>query len=302
MNCKKCGRKAVTEVRYLKQYFCDRCFLKMYERKVRRTIKENNMLDKRDKVVVGVSGGKDSLVLLYLLKKKRFDITALTIDEGIKPYRTESIKYVKKFCKKYDIPHIVKSFKDEYGFNLDKINKREHNKPICSYCGVLRRDLLNKTARELKADKVATGHNLDDEAQTVLMNFYRSELKRLARMGPVTGVLKHKLFIPRIKPLRDCLEKENIIYALLKKIEFEDMECPYQRDAYRNKVRDQLNELEERYPGTKISVLKNLDRLLPVLRKHFKKVEVAKNCKTCGEITSGQICKACDVAEEFSSA
>jgi len=271
----------------------------MYHRKVRRVIRKSNMLDKNDKIMVACSGGKDSMSLLHLLAKKRFDITAVTINEGT-TYRSKCAKIVSKFCKELEIPHVVKTFKEEYSITASQIAKKKLPLKACSYCGVLRRNLINKTARELKVDKVATGHNLDDEAQTILMNLYRSELKRLARGGAIVGMMKHKKFIPRIKPLRECLGRENIIFALHNNISFESFGCPYREVAYRNIIRKQLNEMEHSYPGTKISLLHNFDRLLPHLKKAFKEKK-ADTCIKCGEISSGDVCKTCQLVKNIES-
>jgi len=299
MKCSRDGSKAVVELKYLGERLCAKHFSELFEKRVRRTIANTKMLNrKKDKIAVGVSGGKDSLVLLHLLKKFHYNIVAITIDEGIKGYRDKSLPYIKKFCKKYDIPWKVYSLKKEYGFTLDSIPDK---RLMCSYCGVLRRGMLNKKARELGCTKVATGHNLDDETQMILMNLFRGELERLARAGPITGLIEDELFVPRVKPLRECSEKEDVLYALLRGIEYTDVECPYARYAYRNMVRELLNTMEEKYPGTKFAILKNFDKMLPFLRKYYMPKERPKRCKKCGEITRGPICKFCEVVEEFAS-
>lgn len=255
------------------------------------------MLDrKKDKIAIGVSGGKDSLVLLYLLKKMHYNILAITIDEGIRGYRDKTIPYIKEFCKKHDISWKLYSLKKECGFTLDSIpNKRL----MCSYCGVLRRGMLNRKAGELKCTKVATGHNLDDETQMILMNLFRGELERLARAGPITGLIEDELFVPRVKPLRECAEKEDVLYALLHDINYADVECPYTRYAYRNIVRELLNTMEEKHPGTKFAILKNFDKMLPFLRKYYMPKERPKRCRKCGEIARDNVCKFCEVVGEF---
>jgi len=298
MKCSRDGRKAVIELKYLGERLCAEHFSKLFEKRVRRTIANSKMLDrKKDKIAVGVSGGKDSLVLLYLLKKMHYNIVAVTIDEGIRGYRDHSLSYIKRFCAKYKIPWKVYSLKKEYGFALDDI---EDKRLMCSYCGVLRRGMLNRKARELRCTKVATGHNLDDETQMILMNLFRGELERLARAGPITGLIEDELFVPRVKPLRECPEKEDVLYAVLHGIGYTDVECPYSRYAYRNIVRDLLNGMEERYPGTKFAILKNFDKMLPFLRKYYMPKERPKRCKKCGEITRGSVCKFCEVIDEFS--
>lgn len=297
MKCSRCNAKAVVELGYLGERLCANHFSGLFEKRIRRTIANARMLDrKKDRIAVGMSGGKDSLVLLYMLKNMHYNIVAITIDEGIRGYRDRSLPYIKRFCKKYKIPWKNYSLKKEYGFTLDSIkNKRL----MCSYCGVLRRGMLNRKARELGCTKVATGHNLDDETQMILMNLFRGELERLARAGPITGMIEDELFVPRVKPLRECSEKEDVLYALLHGIEYTDVECPYSRYAYRNIVRELLNGMEGRYPGTKFAILRNFDKMLPFLRKYYMPKEKPKRCKECGEITRGPICKFCETVEEF---
>lgn len=297
MKCSRCSAKAVVELKYLGDRLCAKHFSELFERRVRRTIASSKMLDrKKDKIAVGVSGGKDSLVLLYLLKKLHYNIVAVTIDEGIKGYRDKSLRHIERFCEEQEIPWKVYSLKKKFGFTLDSIPDK---KRMCSYCGVLRRGMLNRKARELGCTKVATGHNLDDETQMILMNLFRGELERLARAGPITGLIEDELFVPRVKPLRECPEKEDVLYAILHGIDYSDAECPYARYAYRNIVRELLNHMEEKYPGTKFAILKNFDKMLPFLREYYMPKEKPKRCPMCGEITRGSVCKFCEVIERF---
>lgn len=291
--CSRCRNRAIIELRYAGQLLCKSCFSKLYERRVRKTIAKNGMLSRKDRTAVGVSGGKDSLVLLYLLKKFQYEPVAVAIDEGIGGYRNETIKCAEDFCRKEKIPLYLFSFKKEFGITLDEIAKKRKN--VCSFCGVMRRRLLNNAARKLKCTKLAVGHNLDDEAQTVLMNFFRSEFPRLARSGPVTGVMGMKEFVPRIKPLRECPEKEDVLYALLNNIKYSDAECPYSEQAYRSSIRNCLNELEEKYPGTKFAILRSFDKLLPILKSRYKTGENPAVCIRCGEPSAKEVCKACQL-------
>ncbi len=298
VKCSLCNKKAVIELKYANKKLCEKHFTLFYEKRVRRTIVKNSMLRRKDKVAVGVSGGKDSLVLLYLLHKMRYNVEAVLIDEGIKGYRDKTIPYVEKLCKELNIPLHVFSFKEEYGKTLNETVKKR-KRPACSYCGVFRRSLLNKAARRINADKLAIGHNLDDETQMILMNFTRSELLRLARAGPVVGIVEDDRFVQRIKPLRECSEKENVLYALLTGIKYSDVECPYAGEAFRSTVRECLNMMEEKHPGTKLGILHSFDKLLPILKEHFQEVGEVNACKVCGEPTSGEICKSCQMKKEI---
>ena len=298
MKCERCGKKAVIELKYASKAYCESHFVNYYEKRVKRTITKNKMFRKNEKIAVGVSGGKDSMVMLYLLHRLGYNVEAILVDEGIKNYRDLTIPYVEKLCKKINVPLHIYSFKEEFKNTVDSISKKK-KRLSCSYCGVLRRRLLNKAARDINADKLAIGHNLDDETQMILMNLFRSEIIRLARAGPVVGLVDNKKFVHRAKPLRECPERENIAYALIKGIEYEDVECPYATDAYRNGVRNALNDLEEKQPGAKIGCLHSFDKMLPILRAHFENHDSPNECEKCGELTSGNVCKACQMLEDI---
>lgn len=296
VKCSRCKNPAVIELKCAGQFLCKNCFSTLYEHRVGKTIAKNGMLSRKDKVAVGVSGGKDSLVLLYLMKKFHYKPTAVVIDEGIKGYRNETIGFARGFCKKEKIPLHIFSFGKEFGKTLDEIAGKREN--ICSFCGVMRRKLLNNAARKLKCTKLAVGHNLDDEAQTALMNFIHAEFPRLARSEHATGIMKIKGFVPRIKPLRECPEKEDVLYALLHGIKYSDKECPYAGQAYRSSIRNVLNELEEKYPGTKFAILRSSDKLTPILKNQYKTGEKPEVCIKCGEPSAKETCRTCTLLEK----
>jgi uncharacterized protein (TIGR00269 family) len=297
MKCDKCGRCAVAELRYMNAKFCKNCFSGLLERRVRRTILNNKMLDrKRDIVGVGVSGGKDSTVLLYLLNKMHYNIRAIAVDEGIRGYRDRSLEYAVAFCEEHDIPFYICSFEEEYGVTMDELAKQG---APCSYCGVLRRKLINKVAREVGCSRFVTGHNLDDETQSMLMNFMRSELQRMARGGGVVGLVQDKEFVTRVKPLRECPEREIAIYAIANGIDYHGEDCPYFQQGMRNHIRRAINDIEEHHPGTKFACLRSYDNMLPFLKKYFANAGAPNKCKECGELASGTICKACQMSRDF---
>jgi uncharacterized protein (TIGR00269 family) len=260
------------------------------------------MLRKGDRVAVGLSGGKDSTVLLHSLAELRkdlpFELMAITIDEGIKGYRARTLGIARKECKKLGVEQVVLSFEKETGRTLDRAMREtgngepetEHRLP-CTHCGVLRRYLLNKGAKEAKATKLALGHNLDDMAQTVLMNIMRNEPARLARLHE--PAMKSPRFVPRIRPLMLTPEKENAIYAMLKGMEIEHVECPYAGLAFRSHVRKMLNETEERYPGTKFKVVNAFLDMEDALRGKYSLNSKPGTCSSCGEPCSGTVCMFC---------
>jgi len=299
--CHRCGKPAVYFRRYEGKALCNRHFIQSIERRAKKTISENNLIEKGDRVAIALSGGKDSSALTYLLhkvfsKNPDIDLFAITIDEGIRGYRPECIKIAKKLCKDLGLKHYVFSFKDEFGKTLDKMKRGKAKK--CTYCGVFRRYLLNKAARKLKATKLATGHNLDDEAQGILINFFKGDLNRLVRMGAKPMALPDKKFVLRIKPLRNIPEKEIGAYCLLKGLTLRTHECPYVRDSFRDDIRRQLNEIEDKYPGSKFEVVRTYDRVEKALKTLVRKDAVIY-CKRCKEPSSGEVCKTCLLKESI---
>jgi len=307
--CTLCeGREAVFVRPYSGEKLCGRCFCKSIENKVRATISKYEMLQPSDKIMVAVSGGKDSVSLLHILSKieKAFPdatLCAVTVDEGIKGYRDEALKFAVKNCKRLAVEHIVTSFKEMYGYKLDELismirERDEEELTPCSYCGVLRRRALNTAAREAGVDKLATAHNLDDETQTMILNILHGDALRIARVKPVLTEAHPKL-IQRVKPFCEVPEKEIAFYAYLKKIDFQGIPCPYARTALRNDIRTMLNRMEERHAGTKFTIFKSMERIRPALEAMAEEVRL-RDCKRCGEPTVGELCKPCQMLEKLS--
>jgi len=304
MKCSRCGKKAVFHRKYEGSFLCRNHFVRSIESKVRKTIRKDKMIQRDDKIAFALSGGKDSSAVLYMMNKifgKRDDLSffAISIDEGIPGYRNESLEIAKMLCEKLGVEHHVFSFKQELGKDLSKkvkkIKKSEGwEGTACTYCGLARRWLLNRKSRELGATKICFGMNLDDEIQGIMMDYIRGDLVRLSRMGG-GPIIRDKLFVPRIKPFREIPEKEIGLYAILLGLEVHENECPY-LEGPRFRVRDFLNDLETESPGTKFSVLKTFERILPCVRGIVKqeKVKIIK-CANCGEPSSQKVCKTCEL-------
>ncbi|HLD15911.1 MAG TPA: TIGR00269 family protein [Candidatus Nanoarchaeia archaeon] len=294
MPCKKCKSSPVFKT-LSGEGLCSSNFVKYFEKKVLKTIGQYKLIEGKDVIAVALSGGKDSSTLLYilnkLLKKRRQKFFALLINEGIHGYRNITIKDAKKLCKQLKVPLKIVSYKEEFGTTLDELKKKY--KP-CTACGILRRYSLNKIARDLGATKLATGHNLDDEAQTLLMNMLKGNFEFSAKLGPKTEILMHDKFIPRIKPLYFLTEKEVLIYSKIKKLPVTFIECPNSHDAFRDDVRSQLNELEAKYPGTKHSIVNGFLDIQETLQKRFQREKI-NSCKICGEPSVKQVCRACQI-------
>jgi uncharacterized protein (TIGR00269 family) len=287
---------------YGPHHFCEEHFIQFFEKRVKKTINKNKLARFGETIAVGVSGGKDSAVTLSLLDKfagKHITLKGISIDEGIPGYRDKSIDQAKALYKELDIDHIIVKYKDSFDYSMTEIMQIKQEKGLaqksCSYCGVFRRTLLNKHAREMKADKLATGHNLDDEAQSVLMNVFANNIPRLARTGIINGLEKNEKFIPRIKPLYFTPEKEVEVYALLKKIPFYgELCCPFSSGVKRNVFRTAIDEIEASLPGSKYALMNTLQEIQPILISHVKQ-EALQECTQCGELSSASVCKACEL-------
>jgi len=293
--------------RYSGERLCKKCFKNSIEDKVRTTISKYKMLEPDDKIAVAVSGGKDSLSLLHILAdiEKNFpqaSICAITVDEGIKGYRDEALKFAVKSCQELGIRHKIVSFKEKYKMTLDELtdiirDKEENKLSPCSYCGVLRRRALNVAVRQIGANKLATAHNLDDETQTILLNIIHGDAIRIARVKPVLDN-GHPKLIQRIKPFCEVPEKEIALYAYLKKIEFQSVPCPYAQTALRNDIRRMLNTIEEKHTGTKFAIFRSIERIRPALEV-FAEKEKLQDCKLCGEPTAEKVCKPCEMLQKL---
>ena len=270
---------------------------KKFEDSVKKTIKDYKLLNKNDRVLVACSGGKDSTVVLYLLKKFGYNVEGLIVDLEIGEYSKTNLDNITQFCRKQGIKLHKASFREEYGYSKCKIERILKSKGSklnsCTICGILRRYMLNKKSRELKFDKIVTGHNLDDEAQAIMMNFFRNTMHLQSRLGPVSGNLKSEKFIPRVKPLYFCVEENIKKYSLSHKFPVLYERCPCIVDSYRNKVREILNNLPDSIK-VKRNIVNNFLMILPNLKKHHRGHKLFF-CIVCGEPTSEKICTTCKI-------
>lgn len=299
----KCGNDAFYFRRQSGEALCRRCFARSIERTVQRTIKHEKLFTLDDRVMIALSGGKDSVALAHILSKiekpYKTKLFALTIDEGVSGYREEGIAITKGVAESLGMEHHVVSFKDEYGHSLEEVYALANEKGTgllgCTFCGIMRRRLLNDMAIRLGATKVATGHNLDDEAQTFFINILRGDVARLGRSG-VQPVKVREGFVPRVKPLRYIPEKEIAAYVYMKGYPLYERECPYVRGSLRDEVRDILNGIEERHPGTKHAIVNGSDKLMDLLKPTIEASTVGA-CSRCGSPSSRDVCRMCEILD-----
>lgn len=301
-----CKKNPFTRDPVSRELYCKDCFGKIIENRVRKAIRQYKLIKSDDHVAIGYSGGKDSTVLLYLLHyfKQRFPnnkLTAITIDEGITGYRDSCIEITKKVTTDLQINHEILSFEDIYGISLDELvlrsSKITHHKSPCAICGILRRRALNYSARKIKATKLATGHNLDDEAQSIIMNMVRGDYIRFQRLSRIPKQKFEKL-IPRIRPLVHVTEPEIVKYAYIKNLKYHSVPCPYAPTAMRNEIRDFLMKSEQNHPGTLKNIV-NVHNKLKLKDQTLTDGVPKYQCKSCNELTNHKICPVCSLLEEM---
>ncbi|MHA1910525.1 MAG: TIGR00269 family protein [Candidatus Kariarchaeaceae archaeon] len=307
-SCHKCSQPACYIRPHGKIPLCLTHFNEAFVKRVKKTILDNKLFQRNDRIAVGVSGGKDSIALLNVLHKLRKDfpseLVVITIDEGITNYREDSVKYAKLVAEKFDLEHHIYSFEELFGYSLDQIiaidAKTERSLGACSFCGILRRRALNIAARKAGADVLCTGHNQDDEAQTVIMNILRGEVLRIMRSSP-TPRKKHESLVPRAKPFRRTPEEEIVLYCVLNDLPYQEVSCPYAVEASRGPLRDFMLDYQNKYPSTGINVISSADQILELTSKteepmnnNYSKRKI-DTCPECGEISSSGQCKVCEV-------
>ncbi len=243
-SCDKCGNpNIIIKKKQSGQKLCKDCFIKSIQNKVLKDIRKYILLEKGDKVLLGLSGGKDSVMLLDILnslqKRNIIDLMAVTIDEGICGYREEGVEIAARNAEKLVLNIEIVSFTEYLGITLDDIisknNSKEGRRNACTYCGVFRRWIFNRVAREEGATKIATGHNLDDETQSIVMNYLEGNIQNLTRIG-LKSESRSERFTVKIKPLREIPEKEIALYVVARELDVHFAGCPYASESFRAEI------------------------------------------------------------------
>jgi uncharacterized protein (TIGR00269 family) len=313
MECTKCDREAVMYAAYSGLHLCSEHFLASVDRRVKRRVREDGLLsddatlEDPETWVIGLSGGKDSVVLTRILhdtfaEDPRVELVGLTIHEGIAGYRDKSLDACVELAEELGIRHEVVTYEGEFGIRMDDVVEEDpEDMAACAYCGVFRRDVLSRYADELGADKLLTGHNLDDEAQSALMNFLEGDLAQMAKhfeasLGGFDERTDQSSFVPRSKPLRDVPEKEVALYAHLAELPVHMAECPHSSEAYRGEIQRLLYGLEENHPGTRHSIMAGYEELAGLLASEYgeERTDLVE-CERCGSTTTGAVCRKCSL-------
>ena len=295
-----CEERPIIDLSYAGEHLCRRHFIQFTEERVRRELHRQASGIKGGTLAVAVSGGKDSATMLSLLARflgarRNIHLVAITIDEGIAGYRSATLRSAEQLTSSLGIEHHVRRFEQDLGTTTDVTARTLSQIAPCTFCGVWRRTLLNRAARDLGATHLAVGFNLDDLAQTVLMNLARGEPARLLQMAPHRRT--NDGLVPRIAPLAPIPEREVYLYARLREIPFDHSECPHAGRAVRNVYRTALWQIEEAVPGTRHALLKTREKLLEALEAAYPP-EALPPCINCGEPSSGGLCRSCALRKQ----
>ncbi len=295
MKCDRCDNMAAYSRKYSGENLCANCFSNSILQKTARTISKHNMIENGDVLGVAVSGGKDSLSLLHVLKKMsgshNFKLKAITIDEGIPGYRDEALEIVKNFCNNIGVEYKVFSYKELFDITLqESIELRENEKTSsCSICGTLRRRAIDFGAKDLGVDIIATGHNLDDVLQTFVINVLSGDTNKIGWMDPDTSSNKTR----KIKPFCEIYENEIVFYAFANEIPFQSEQCPHMNEGIRTEIRQFLNSLENKHSGIKNNMYQSIMRISSLVKdSNYKQRKI---CSKCGSECTGNICSVCSM-------
>lgn len=296
--CVNCGKSAILKRPKTADVLCKECFFVTLESEIHNTIVGNKLFLPGDVVAIGASGGKDSTVLAYIMKKLNdkynygCELILLSVDEGITGYRDDSLETVKRNQIQYNLPLRIVSYQELYGWTMDAIVKQIGLKNNCTFCGVFRRQALDRGAMLVGANKLVTGHNADDIAETVLMNILRGDIARLQRCTSI--ITGSDGAIPRCKPFKYTYEKEIVMYSYFKKLDYFSTECIYSPNAYRGHARTFLKDLESIRPSCIVDIIQSGESM--AIKKDTK-MPVQGECQKCGYISSQALCKACVMLE-----
>ena len=296
MHCIKCRKPAHVEVRRHRSAFCAGCYPDWFRTQVQRAIDDDHMFTRDDRILVAVSGGKDSLALWQVLVNLGYQADGMYIRLGIADYSRRSQAKCEAFAEKHDLKLHQVDLKEEYGFTVPMLRKEREGKP-CAACGTVKRYHFNKVAADLGYSVVATGHNLDDEAATLFGNVMHWQTDFLGRQGPVLESTHPKL-VRKVKPLYKLAERDTAAYSVIERIDYILEECPMAKGAKSLQYKDLLNTLEEAQPGAKQRFLTGF------LKQGRNAIAVApeapvvlRECARCGSPTTAEVCAYCRLTE-----
>jgi uncharacterized protein (TIGR00269 family) len=289
MRCGRCARAAVIELRRHNVSYCSDCLQGFFRSQVAKAIEEHGMFRSADRVLVAVSGGKDSLALWDVLLDLGYDAAGLYLGLGIGEYSSRSADVTSEFAAARGAELLVVDLQLDYGFDVPTAG-RKGARSTCAVCGLSKRYVFNRAALEGGFDVVATGHNLDDEAATLLGNTLRWQTEAIARQSPLLPAKDG--MVKKVKPLYRLSELETAAFAFLRGIDYVVQECPLVAGNTQLRYKDAMNSIESGSPGTKAQFLFGyLDRAAPLFRSE-NATELVR-CEHCGQPTTTRFCAFC---------
>jgi uncharacterized protein (TIGR00269 family) len=302
MKCTKCGGLAVINMPQHRLKLCAPHFLEWVPSMVARTIEKYDMFTPDDRILVAVSGGKDSLTLWDVLLQLGYQTEGLYINLGLthERYSDVSQEHAEAFAAERGVALQVVNVLETYGHAIPDLRRTERGRRMCSVCGLVKRHIMNRVAYEGGFAAVATGHNLDDEAAVLMQNTLRWQAGYLRRQAPVLPSI-HPRLARKVKPLVHLYERETAAYALVKGIDFVEQECPFSVKAKTIFYKELLNRLEMRSSGAKLAYyltyLQAKDEGLFTMPEEPPLTD--QECERCGQpTTAGGICAFCRLWEE----
>jgi uncharacterized protein (TIGR00269 family) len=297
MKCKRCKARAVVALPSHNAGFCEECFLLFFSRQVERAVKKHAMFTLRERVLVALSGGKDSLALIHRLASLGQQVTGLHVDLGIPGSSAPARRRVEDFCAHHGFDlHVVELERE--GLPIPEVKKRLR-RPVCSVCGKIKRYYFNKHAMDHGFDVLATGHNLDDEVSRLFANTLRWDVAYLSDQGPRLDA--EAGFARKVKPFYRLSEFEIANYCFLAGIDYHQAPCPYSAGASFTGHKRLWADLEDTSPGQKLSFYESF---LKAGRPAFQAVEERDGaqlapCDRCGYPTSAELCGVCRVRAQL---
>jgi uncharacterized protein (TIGR00269 family) len=296
MKCTRCRERAEVHLRAHNSAFCRPCFIGYFRRHVERAITHEQMFTRDDRLLVAVSGGKDSLALWDVLIELGYTTTGLYLGLGIGEYSDQSQVRVEAFAAARNLPLVVRTLADEGpGLAVPSVARSTRRVP-CAACGAMKRHFFDAAAHEGGFDVLVTGHNLDDEAARLLGNVLRWQRDRLARQRPVLEA--RAKFVRKVKPLYLLSEYETAVYAFMRRIDYVVEECPNAAGATQLLYKDALNRLEVSSPGTKLAFVKEFVRTTQRLFAVPEATDTPGECLGCGMPAYGALCSFCSLVRE----
>ncbi|GAB7079683.1 ATP-binding protein [Megalodesulfovibrio paquesii] len=291
MKCKRCKATAAVALPSHHTGFCDSCFLEFVERQVEKGIRSQRLFSYDDRILLALSGGKDSLAMAHILRRMGYCVHGVHLDLGIPDSSAPAREKVEAFCAARGITLDVVELAEE-GLAIPLV--KEHiNRPICSACGTIKRQLFNREAVDGGFTVLATGHNLDDETSRLFANTIRWDAAQLADQGPMLPAGNG--FVRKVKPMWRLSEFETAAYCFLSGIDYHMGACPYSRGASFTGHKALLAGLEENSPGQKLQFYLGF---LEFGRQAFRQVQAQSPCaiipcSRCGHPTNNELCAVC---------